>query len=88
LIRQSCVHELAMVEGAAIPILVLLEAWAVGASVASGVTVTLWATAICIIGLEVAAAWRSRLRAKDVWIQAGAGAVMGLAIIALKLVLH
>jgi hypothetical protein len=34
------------------------------------------------------AAWRARLRRQDVWIQAGAGAVMGLAIIALKLVLH
>ena len=48
----------------------------------------MWATAVSIVTLEVAAAWRGGLRRVDVWIQAGAGAVMGLAIIALKLVLH
>jgi hypothetical protein len=85
---HSCAHELAIVEGAMVPVLVLLVAWAAGATVTTGVTVALWATAVCIVALEVAAAWRRELRRMDVWIQGGADAVMGLAIIVLKLVLH
>lgn len=85
---HSCAYELAILEGAMIPVLALLVAWAAGATVTTGVTVALWATAVSIVTLEVTAAWRGGLRRMDVWIQAGAGAVMGLAIIALKLVLH
>lgn len=85
---SSCAYELAIVEGAFVPVLVLVVAWAAGATVTRGVTAALWATAVSIVALEVAAAWRARVRPRDVWIQAGVGAVMGLAIIALKLVLH
>ena len=85
---HSCAYELAVLEGAMIPVLALLVAWAAGATVTTGVSVALWATAVSIVTLEVAAAWRGGLRRSDVWIQAGAGALMGLAIIVLKLVLH
>ncbi len=84
----SCRYELAIIEGAFIPVLALLVAWAAGATVASGVTAALWTTVVSIVILEVAAAWRARLRLRDVWLQAAFGAVIGLAIIALKLILH
>jgi len=45
-------------------------------------------TAASIVTLEVAAAWRAQLPPRDRWLQAGLGALVGLAIIALKLVLH
>jgi hypothetical protein len=88
LLWHSCAHELAIVEGAFVPVLALLIAWVAGATVASGVTVALWATALSVVILEVAAAWRARLRPHEVWLQAAVGAIMGLAIIALKLILH
>ncbi len=88
LFRRSCVHELPIVEGAVLPVLILLVAWAAGASLTSAVTAALWTTAISIIVLEIAAGWRARLPPQDLWLQAGAGALLGLAIIALKLVLH
>jgi hypothetical protein len=88
LLRRSSTHELALVEGALIPILAVLVAWAAGATLDSGVTVALWVTSASIVALELAAAWRAQLAPRDRWIQAGVGAVMGLAIIALKLVLH
>lgn len=47
-----------------------------------------WATALSIVVLEIAAARRAQLRPQDLWLQARAGAVLGLAIIALKLVLN
>jgi hypothetical protein len=88
LLGRSCAYELAMVEGAFVPVLALLIAWAAGATVTSGVTVALWATVASLITLEAAAAWRAHLRPQEVWLQAALGAVMGLAIIALKLILH
>jgi hypothetical protein len=59
-----------------------------GATLDSGVTVALWVTVATIVALEVATAWRAQLPFRDRWLQAGVGALMGLAIIALKLVLH
>jgi hypothetical protein len=59
---RSCVHELPLIEGAVIPVVVLLVAWAAGASVTGGVTLAVWATAVTIVVLEVAAGWRARLR--------------------------
>lgn len=49
LFRQTCAHELAIVEGAAIPLIALLAAWALGASVPGGVAAALWATAASIV---------------------------------------
>jgi hypothetical protein len=88
LILRSCVHELPIIEGALIPVLALLVAWAAGATVASAVTAALWAAAVSIVFLEIAAGWLARLRPHDLWLQAGIGAVMGLAVIGLKLLLH
>jgi len=88
LLRHGCVHELPIIEGALVPTLALLVAWAAGAHVTSGVTIALWTTVVTILVLEVTAGWRARLRLRRLWLQAGAGAIMGLAIIALKLILH
>jgi hypothetical protein len=88
LLWHSCTYELAVVEGAFVPVLALLIAWMAGATVSSGVTVALWATVVSLVTLEVAAAWRARMRPQEAWLQAALGAVMGLAIIALKLILH
>ena len=88
LLWRSCVHELPTVEGALIPVLVLLITWAAGVTITSGVNAALWATAATIVVLEVAAGWRSRRGSPDLWLQIGAGAVLGLTLIGLKLVLH
>jgi hypothetical protein len=85
---RSCVHELTIVEGGFIPVAAALVAWAVGARVTKGVTVAVWTAAVGVIVLEVAAGWRARLRPKRFWLQACSGAAMGLAIVALNLLLH
>jgi hypothetical protein len=64
------------------------DGWAAGAAVTSGVTAAVWTAVVGIVTLEVAAGSRARLRPQGLCVQAGAGAVMGLAIIALKLMLH
>jgi hypothetical protein len=87
LVWRSCVHELPLLEGALVPVVALLVAWAAGFAVTSGVTAALWATVASIVVLEVIAGGRARQR-RGPWLQAVAGATMGLALIALKLVLH
>lgn len=85
---RSCIHELPLVEGALLPLLVLLGSWVAGASVATGVSIAIWATAGGIIVLELAAGWRSGLGLSRLLLQAGVGTAMGGAIIGLKLLLH
>jgi hypothetical protein len=85
---RSCVHELPIVEGALLPLLVLLVAWATGASVTTGVSIATWTAAVSIVVLEFAAGWRSGLGLGRLLLQAGAGAAIGFAIIGLKLLLH
>ena len=88
LIWRSCLHELPIVEGALIPVVVLLITWAAGLTVRRGATAAVWAAAATIVVLEVAAGWRSRREPRDIWVQIGVGAVIGLALISVKLVLH
>ena len=88
LMWRSFLHELTVIEGGLIPVLALLVAWASGASVTVGVAAAVWATAATIIALEVAAGCRARPGFKRLLLQAGAGVAMGLAIVALKLMLH
>ncbi len=87
LLWRSCVYELPVVEGALIPILVLLAAWAAGVKVGSGVNAALWTVAGTIVVLEIASGWRSRPVTRAFLLQAGAGVSMGLAILGLKLLL-
>lgn len=88
LLWRSCLYELPIVEGALVPVLVLLLTWAAGLTVTSGVTAALWTAAATIVVLEVAAGWRSRQGPRDILLQIGAGAFMGLALVGLKLLLH
>ncbi len=85
---RSCSHELPIIEGAAVPIVALLVAWAAGATVSSGVSAALWTAVISIVGLEFIAARRAHLPPRVLWLQIGAGVIIGSAILALKLVLH
>ena len=85
---HSCIHELPVLEGAIVPVLALLIAWALGATATDGTTAALWTTAVMIVTLEVAAGWRAKLGAREMLLQAGTGALLGLTIVALKLVLH
>lgn len=85
---RSCLHELPIVEGALLPLLVLLAAWAAGASVTTGVGIAIWTTAVSIVILEFAAGWRSGLGLGRLLLQAAGGAAIGFAIVGLKLLLH
>lgn len=87
LVWRTCVHELPILEGAVVPVLALLVAWAAGFGVSSGVTAALFVTVVVIVVLELVAGWRSRGR-RRLWLEVAVGATMGLLVIALKFVLY
>ena len=84
---HSCAHELPVIEGGLIPILVLLIAAAAGANTSVGVTAAVWAAALAVLGLELATDWRAR-GSGPFWLRAGAGMALSLAIVAVNLLLH
>ena len=74
--------------GAAIPLLVLLLAWLIGAPQSSGVTAALWSVVVSLVLLELIAGLRARLGPWELALDIAVGAGLGLAILALKIVLH
>lgn len=88
LLWRSCLHELPILQGAIVPVLALLIAWILGAKSTEGTTAALWTTVVMIVILEVAAGWRAKLGPLELLLQAGTGTILGLMIVALKLVLH
>jgi hypothetical protein len=81
-------HDWALVRGAAIPLLALLIAWAAGVSLQTAVTAAVWSAVASLIAFELIASLRSRASAGELVLEVGVGVAMGVAILALKIVLH
>ena len=81
-------HEAAILRGAGLPLVVLLLTRAAGAPTASAVTAALVSAAVLLFLLELIAGVRSRQSLGRTAVQIGIGAVLGLGILALKVVLH
>lgn len=87
-LAEAMVHGLMIDAGAAIPLLVLLTCWAAGARLTNAVVAAVWASAIMIVIVELVAGLRAQLSARALLAQTLAGALFGLLVIALELVLH
>jgi hypothetical protein len=87
-LRRALRDEATILVGAALPLLALLVAWALGAALTTGVEVALWTSVACLIAIELLAGIRARATPGELVLEAGIGLTMGLAIIALKVVLH
>jgi hypothetical protein len=85
---RSLVAEWAIVRGATVPLLALLVAWAAGASQETGVAVAVWATAGCLVAFELLAGLRARSTPRELLLEGCVGTAMGVAIIALRVILH
>jgi hypothetical protein len=81
-------EEAAILRGAALPVLVLALCWAVGASQTTGVNAALWSTVAGLIVFELIAGLRSRATPGELALDVSVGTAMGIAIIALKVILH
>ncbi len=66
----------------------LLIGWAAGASLTAALTAALWTSAGAIVYFGLVAGLRARLRPRELILQMCAGTAMGLALIALRALLH
>lgn len=88
LLLATVAHEAFMLAGAAGPVAVLLIAWAVGASLETGVTATLWAAGVELVALELVTGIRRRLAIKDMAAETLIGVMLGTGILGIRLLLH
>lgn len=85
---SALIEDWAIVRGAAIPLLALVIAWAVGASQESGVTAALRTAVVTVVVFELIAGIRAKSTPGELLLKAGVGVTMGLAILAMKGVLR
>jgi hypothetical protein len=88
MLGRALKREWAIVQGAAIPLVALIIAWAAGASQEGAVTVALWSAVASLVGFELAAAVRSDASPGELVLDVSVGLAMVLAIIAMKVLLH
>jgi hypothetical protein len=81
-------HDWVIACGAAVPLGVLAIAWAAGAAQQTAVTAAVWSTATSLVALELIAGVRAHDSPRELALQVGAGTAMGIAILALKIILH
>jgi hypothetical protein len=86
--RRSLVREAAALPGATPPLLAVLIAWASGAALATAVSAAVWTSAGMIVVLELISGVRAGETGRELAAQIGLGALLGLGVIVLKLVLH
>ncbi len=87
-LARTASHELAVLYGAALPLLVLLIFWATGNRLATGVTAAIWSAVAMIVAAEVTIGIRADLKGGELARQTSVGALLGVLVLALRLVLH
>ena len=85
---SSARRELSVLYGAAVPLLALLVCWAVGAELSTGVAIGVWSSAIVIVAIELVAGLRAQLSVADLAKQTAFGALLGVLVLLLRVVLH
>ena len=71
-----------------VPLAVLVVGWIVGVQQQTAVTAALWSAIASLILFELVAGLRAHASARELALEVCVGAAMGVAIVALKIVLH
>ncbi|HEY1833045.1 MAG TPA: hypothetical protein VGG08_01305 [Solirubrobacteraceae bacterium] len=87
-LAHALADDWALIRGASVPLLALLLAWLVGASQEQAVVAALWTAIGSLVCFELLAGMRSHASVGELALETAVGATMGLAILALKVVLH
>jgi hypothetical protein len=77
-----------VLQGATVPLLALLIAWAAGVSSQTAIDIALWSTVGTLVGLELIAGIRAKQRPLELLLSCCIGAGLGAAVLALKALLH
>lgn len=81
-------RELTLLGGAVIPLVALLVFWAGGAALTTAVTGAVWCAAAVIVLTEVVIGIRAELTGRELVTQTAVGALLGVLVIVLRVVLH
>jgi hypothetical protein len=87
-LRNTFIQDWSIARGAGVPLVTLVVAWASGAGQSTAVTAGVWTAVVCLIVFELAAGIRSRAKPIELALEVLVGATMGLAILALRALLH
>jgi hypothetical protein len=85
---EALIREWAIIRGSAIPLFAIIIAWVAGASVGNGIRVGLITSAAMLVVLELIAGVRAKLGPACIMVQTLGGALLGVAVLALRIVLH
>jgi hypothetical protein len=85
---DALAHDWALIRGASIPLLALAIAALTGATQETAVTAAVWSSIVSLATFELIAGLRSGASRGELALEVGVGVAMGLAILALKIVLH
>jgi hypothetical protein len=85
---RSIAREAWLLIGAGVPLLAVLLAWGLGASLSTAVTAAVWTSAGMLLVIELVAGIRAGESGRDLAAQTALGALLGALVIALRLVLH
>jgi hypothetical protein len=85
---DALAHDWALIRGASIPLLALVVAALTGAAQETAVTAAVWSSIVSLLAFELIAGVRSGASRGELALEAGVGVAMGLAILALKIILH
>lgn len=81
-------HEVTLLYGCALPLLVILIGWAIGLALGTSVNIAVGASAALIVVTEIVLGVRAELERAEVVRQTALGALLGLAVVGLRLLLH
>ena len=87
-LSRALADDWAIVRGAALPLSALVICWLAGASRETGVTAALYTAIATVIVFEVVAGMRAKSTFGELLLKAAVGVTMGLAILAMKSILH
>ena len=87
-LARALAHDWSLIRGAAIPLIALVLAWVSGAQQETAVTAALWSAIASLVIFELIAGIRSRATSGELVLEVSVGLAMGLAILALKIILH
>jgi len=88
LLARAAVHELTVLYGAAVPLLALIAFWLVGVTLDNAVLWTIYVADAAIIGAEIVIGVQAGLKRWALIGQVALGAILGVLVLGLRLLLH
>jgi hypothetical protein len=85
---RTMLEQLPLLLGASLPLLALVSTWAAGGSLSTAVSAAIWTATGAIVLIEVVAGRRADLSGGALVLQGGIGALLGVLIALLRVVLH